>query len=78
MTVELRTRVDDLVATGERLGFYEVMSQAPLTAAELAQRVGADVWFVRGWLAEQLQEGYVTFDATTGRYANYCTLQRAA
>ena len=81
MTTAVMTQVQtstDQVAIGERLGFYETMSQRPLTAAELAERTGAPTRFVRGWLADQAGEGYLTHDATSGRYANWCSLPQAA
>jgi len=80
MTVDMGTPVEsgrDLVAAGERLGLYEVLSQSPLTAAELAWRADAGARFVSDWLVAQLEEGYLTFDASTGRYANYCGLLQA-
>lgn len=89
MATEARTRIEsggDLVALGESLGFYEVMSEAPVTAAELVERSGAPPGFVRDWvagfvgdwLAEQAREGYVVYDASAGRYANSCSLPPAA
>jgi len=66
------------MALGESLGFYEAMTETPVTAAELAERTGAPTRFVRDWLADRAMEGYVTHEATTGRYANWCSLPRAA
>jgi hypothetical protein len=63
-----------LIAVGERLGFYEVMSETPVTEAELAKRTGAPVHLVVHWLAHQATEGYLTREVTTGRYANWCTV----
>ena len=76
MTTEVRTRVEpstDLVALGDSLGFYEAMSEAPVTAAALAERTGTPTRFVRDWLADQAGEGYLTYDAPTDRYANWCS-----
>lgn len=66
------------VAIGERLGFYEVMSEAPVTEAELAKRSGAPTGLVAHWLFEQAREGYLVRDKTTGRYANWCSLPLVA
>jgi hypothetical protein len=65
-------------ALGERLGFYEVMSETPMTEAELAQRTGSPIYLVVHWLAHQACEGYLVRDKTTGRYANWCSLPLAA
>lgn len=81
MTSEARTGAKagaDLVAIGERLGFYEAMSQVPVTAAELAERTGTPIRFVRDWLTEQTRESYLIHEAASGRYANWCSLPRAA
>ncbi len=80
MTTEVRTLNEPstaLVALGERLGFYEVMSETPVTAAALAERTGTPTRFVRDWLADQAGEGYLTYDAPTDRYANWCSLPRS-
>ncbi len=81
MTTAVRTKVEfrsHPVAIGERLGLYEVMSETPVTAAVLAERTGTPTRFVRDWLADQAGEGYLTYDAPTDRYANWCSLPRAA
>jgi hypothetical protein len=81
MTTAVRTQLapsTERVAIGERLGFYEVMSEAPVTEAELAKRTGAPIRLVVHWLAHQVTERYVTREVTTGRYANWCSLPRAA
>jgi SAM-dependent methyltransferase len=58
-----------LVAVGDRLGLYKALASAgPLTAAELAGRTGTTDRYVREWLAAQAASGYVTYDATTGRF----------
>ncbi len=81
MTIEARTRVEsitDVVALGERLEFYEAMSETPVTAAVLAERTGTPTRFVRDWLADQAGEGYLTYDSPTDRYANWCSLPRSS
>jgi hypothetical protein len=66
------------VAIGEKLGFYEVISEAPVTEAELAKRSGAATGLVAHWLVDQVREGYLVRDRRTGRYANWCSLPHAA
>jgi hypothetical protein len=68
----------DLVAIGERFGFYAAMSERALTVAELAERSSTNASFVRRWLAGQTKEGYVTRDRDSDRYANWCSLPVAA
>jgi hypothetical protein len=58
-----------LVVIGEKVGLYKAMKDAgPLTSAELAQKTGAAERYVREWLAAQAAGGYVTYDASNGRY----------
>jgi hypothetical protein len=65
-------------AVGERCGFYAAMSEAPLTAVELAKRTAAPIRFVQKWLANQVRDGYLVHEAASDRYANWCSLPRAA
>jgi DNA-binding IclR family transcriptional regulator len=67
----------DLVTIGERLGLYEALSRSAATPAELAQRTGAQTSFIGDWLANQASEGYITHDASNGRYANWCSWPRS-
>ncbi|HEY5640832.1 MAG TPA: hypothetical protein VIW01_12375 [Dehalococcoidia bacterium] len=81
MTTEARTQIDpgtDHVTVGEKFGFYRALSAAPLTAAALAKRTGRPIGFVREWLAGQTEDGYLTRDAASGRYANWCSVPQAA
>ena len=81
MTTAVGTHVEpntERVAIGERLGFYEVMSEARVTEAELAERTGAPIRLVLHWLVHQARDGYVTREVATGRYANWCSLPLAA
>jgi 2-polyprenyl-3-methyl-5-hydroxy-6-metoxy-1,4-benzoquinol methylase len=58
-----------LVVIGDKLGLYKALAAAaPLTPAELATRTGTAERYVREWLNAQAAAGYVTYDATTGRY----------
>jgi hypothetical protein len=81
MTTAVRTTArvtTERVAIGERLGFYEVLSEVPANEAELAKRSGAATGLVAHWLADQAREGYLVRDTHTGRYANWCSLPQAA
>ena len=58
-----------LVLIGDRLGLYRAMAGAGgLTPAELAKRTGTHHRYVTEWLSAQAAGGYVTYDATTGRF----------
>lgn len=58
-----------LVRMGERLGLYRAMKDGePVSAAELAGRTGLAERYVREWLAHQAASGYVSHDATSGRF----------
>jgi SAM-dependent methyltransferase len=59
-----------LVRLGARLGLYRALAEGgPATPAELAERTGTESRMVRDWLGNQAAGRYVTYDATTGRYA---------
>lgn len=77
-TMTRRHRSTDLAGIGERFGLYRALSGEPITDRELAASTYTDINFIREWLAQQVYEGYVTFDASTRRYTNYCTLPQAA
>jgi 2-polyprenyl-3-methyl-5-hydroxy-6-metoxy-1,4-benzoquinol methylase len=58
-----------LVVIGDRLGLYRAMAAlGPTTPAELAKRTETAERYVREWLNAQAAGGYVTYDASTGRY----------
>jgi SAM-dependent methyltransferase len=58
-----------LVTIGDKLGLYKGLAAGgPQTPAELAKRTGTVERYVREWLASQAAGGYVTLDASTGRY----------
>ena len=57
-----------MVVIGEKLGLYKALAGEPLTSAELAQKTSTDERYVREWLSSQAAGGYVTFDATTGKF----------
>ncbi|MGH9746250.1 MAG: class I SAM-dependent methyltransferase [Candidatus Acidiferrales bacterium] len=58
-----------LIVIGDKLGLYKAMSGAgPMTSAELAKKTGTSERYVREWLSSQAAGGFVTYDATTGRF----------
>jgi 2-polyprenyl-3-methyl-5-hydroxy-6-metoxy-1,4-benzoquinol methylase len=57
-----------LVAIGDRLGLWKALTEGPATPAELAKRSGCAERYLREWLDAQAASGYVTYDASTGRY----------
>jgi SAM-dependent methyltransferase len=58
-----------LIVIGDKLGLYKAMSGAgPMTSAELAKKTGTAERYVREWLAAQAAGGFVTYDATSGKY----------
>jgi SAM-dependent methyltransferase len=59
-----------LVIIGDRLGLYRALrSKGPMTPAELAAHTETSERYVREWLNAQAASGYVSYDASTGRYA---------
>jgi SAM-dependent methyltransferase len=59
-----------LVVIGDKLGLYKAMAaNGAVTPSELAARTGTTERYVREWLSAQAAAGYVTYDATAGRYA---------
>ncbi|MEO5609150.1 MAG: class I SAM-dependent methyltransferase [Ornithinibacter sp.] len=57
-----------LVVLGDKLGYYTSMASGPVTPAELATSTDTGEPYAREWLNAQAAGGYVTYDATTGRY----------
>jgi 2-polyprenyl-3-methyl-5-hydroxy-6-metoxy-1,4-benzoquinol methylase len=58
-----------LVIIGDKLGLYKAMVGAgPMSSAELAQKTGTTERYVREWLNAQAAGGFVTYDASTGRF----------
>ncbi|TPG19987.1 class I SAM-dependent methyltransferase [Sphingomonas koreensis] len=57
------------VRLGMRLGLFVALDQGPATAAELADRAGGlHERYVREWAMAQAANGYVDFDAASGRF----------
>jgi hypothetical protein len=57
------------VVIGDKLGLYQALATEPTTPAELADRTGTHERYVAEWLAAQAASGYVTYDATSGRFS---------
>ncbi|TPG40630.1 class I SAM-dependent methyltransferase [Sphingomonas koreensis] len=58
------------VRLGMRLGLFVALDQGPATAAELADRAGGlHERYVREWAMAQAANGYVDFDAASGRFS---------
>lgn len=58
------------VIIGDKLGLYKGLAdRGPQTPAELAKRTGTTERYVREWLASQAAGGYITLDASTGRFS---------
>ena len=59
-----------LIVVGDKLGLYKAMAGAgPVTPAELAANTGTTERYVREWLSAQAAGGFVTYDATSGKFA---------
>lgn len=58
------------VVLGDKLGLYKgLASGGPQLPAELAKRTGTAERYVREWLSSQSAGGYITFDASTGKFS---------
>ena len=58
-----------LVVIGDKLGLYRAMADGgAVTPAELAKRTELSERYVREWLNAQASGGYVTYDATNGKF----------
>ena len=60
-----------LVYIGDELGLYKAMSDfgKPITSQELANLTATSERYIREWLANQAAGGYLTYDASSKRYA---------
>ncbi len=58
--------------------FWQAVYGSPVTVAELANRTRTSVEIAATWLAQRASEDFLTFDKTTSRYANFCSLPQAA
>jgi SAM-dependent methyltransferase len=58
-----------LVRIGDRLGLYRALhADGPMTPAELATKANVAERYAREWLSHQAASGYVTYEATTGKF----------
>ncbi len=57
-----------MVVIGEKLGLYKALATHAMDPAELARTTQTDERYVREWLASQAAGGYVTYDASTGKF----------
>jgi Methyltransferase domain/Rv2258c-like winged HTH domain len=58
-----------LVLTGDKLGLYRALAAGgALTPSELAGKTGTHERYIREWLSAQAASGFVTFDASAGRF----------
>lgn len=58
-----------MVVIGERLGLYKELADHPMSSMELAFTTQTDERYVREWLSSQAAGGYITYDATTGKFS---------
>jgi SAM-dependent methyltransferase len=60
-----------LVIIGDRLGLYKAMAESgqSVTSEELAKKTNTNERLIREWLANQAAGGYITYDASNGKYS---------
>ena len=61
----------------ETIHFWQALYGSPVTVTELANRTRTSVRIAARWLAQRASDGFLTFDRTTSRYANFCSLPQA-
>jgi 2-polyprenyl-3-methyl-5-hydroxy-6-metoxy-1,4-benzoquinol methylase len=59
-----------LLIIGDKLGLYKAMaeSEKPITSEELAKKTNTNERIIREWLANQAAGGYITYNASDGKY----------
>ena len=57
-----------MVVIGEKLGLYKALANGPVTASELAAKTQTDERYLKEWLSSQAAGGYITYDASTGKF----------
>jgi hypothetical protein len=62
----------------EPTNFWQAFDGSPVTVTGLANRTHTSAGTAARWLNQRVAENYLTFDKTTSRYANFCSLPRAA
>jgi SAM-dependent methyltransferase len=65
------------VYLGDRLGYYRVLADGPLTSAELASRTGTAERYAREWLEQQAVTGILETDPTADAAERRYTLPAA-
>ncbi len=58
-----------MVVIGEKLGLYKALAGEALSSAQLAAKTKTDERYVREWLGSQAAAGYITYDATSGKFS---------
>lgn len=72
MIMTVHARPSDGVAFGERYGLYATLAAiGPITAGELARRIGLPPAQISHWLDDQARGDYLVRDARSGRYQNW-------
>ncbi len=62
----------------ETIHLWQALYGSPVTVTELANRTRTSAGIAGRWLAQRAIDGFLTFDETTSRYANFCSLPQAA
>ena len=57
-----------LAVMGDKLGYYRLLAEGPLTAAQLAERSGTGEHYAREWANAQAAGGWVDYDPASGEY----------
>jgi 2-polyprenyl-3-methyl-5-hydroxy-6-metoxy-1,4-benzoquinol methylase len=59
-----------LLLIGDRLGLYKAMAESgtAITSEELAKKTNTNERLIREWLANQAAGGYITYNASDGKY----------
>ena len=57
-----------MVVIGEKLGLYKALANGPVTASELAAKTQTDERYLKEWLSSQAAGGYITYNASTGKF----------
>lgn len=58
-----------LVLIGDKLGLFRALAAGAVTPGELADKTDTHERYVREWLSAQAASGFVSYDATTGKFS---------
>ncbi|WP_376794213.1 class I SAM-dependent methyltransferase [Thermogemmatispora sp.] len=58
-----------MASLGDRLGLFKVLTQAPATSIELAERAHINERYAREWLSEMASAGYLVYDPANQRFS---------